>query len=329
MTSEILAKGFVEKYNADVTVVTRTPEDEKFNKSFPFRVVREPSPLQLVREVKRADIIFHNNPVMRFYWAQLLAKKPWGVVFRAYLWGPGYEYSWLEKFKLKAKYGLIRKADFMISNSKSTDSFIPNETQVIYNCYREEIFKNYNQERAHGSLVYLGRIAEEKGVGVLLKAVGLLKGRGVPFNLTLIGDGEQAEDLKDLATNLGVAENVNFVGKLFEKDIVDVLNKNSIMVIPSLLPETFGTVALEGAAAGCVTVASNVGGLPEAAGNTGPKIAPGDHVDLADQLERLIQDEQFYREYRKNLTSHVEQFSKDRFIENYYNVLKQVVGEEK
>lgn len=325
-TSAILAEGFAERFGAEVTVVTRTSDDNGDDKQFPFRVIRQPSPLKLLKEVSRTDVIFHNNPVMRFYWAQCIVRKPWAVVFRSYLWGPGYTYTIFEKFKLRIKYYFIRKADIQIANSKSTASFIPDTPRIIYNCYREDIFKTLNPgQRKTGSLVYLGRISEDKGVGVLLRALNILKLRGVEFNLSIVGDGEQRSDFESLCRKLEIESNVKFLGKKFGQDIVDELNKNSIIVVPSLLPETFGTVALEGAACGCVTVVSDLGGLPEAAGETGLKFEAGNSQDLANKIETLILNKNVYDSYKSNLESHVKQFSKDAFVENYYNILEGIV----
>lgn len=322
-TAEVLATGFVERYQAEVVVVTRTPEIPGEEKSFPFRVVREPSPKDLMREVRWADVIFHNNPVMRFYWPQIIYRRPWAVVFRSYLWDPTQTYTPLQNLKLKAKYALIRTATTMISNSKSTASTIPDPTRIIYNCYRDDMFRVTNtQERPRNSLIYVGRLSKEKGSLVLFEAIKQLKERGHDVQLTVVGADDKGENSRYEAERLGISDSVNFTGKLFGEDIVAELNKNSIAIVPSLLPETFGTVALEAAACGCVTVTSNAGGLPEAAGNTGLKFRPGDSTDLADKIEELLTKPELYDYHKGLLAEHVQKFSKKKFIENYYTMLE-------
>jgi glycogen(starch) synthase len=69
-----------------------------------------------------------------------------------------------------------------------------------------------------------------------------------------------------------------------DRELSELIAEHKIMVVPSLEPEPFGIVALEGLACGCLVVASAHGGLPEAVGPHGVLFEPGNVVALADAI---------------------------------------------
>jgi glycosyltransferase involved in cell wall biosynthesis len=104
-------------------------------------------------------------------------------------------------------------------------------------------------------LLFVGEMRSLKGVDLLLSALA-----GLPeVSLTLVGDGEQEPQFRQMAQDLGLSERVRFVGRLpFGK----ALPLGRILVVPSR-NESFPYVVLEGVAAGRVVMASSVGGIPE------------------------------------------------------------------
>lgn len=74
--------------------------------------------------------------------------------------------------------------------------------------------------------------------------------------------------------------------------MIEALRRSLFTVAPSLWPEPFGLVALEAAAAGKATIASNIGGLKDIIvdGETGLLVPPGDRPALTAAMQRLIAD---------------------------------------
>jgi len=149
----------------------------------------------------------------------------------------------------------------------------------------------------------LGRISSWKGQDVLIRAIATLgddgeahdSDRGGGAIALLAGDpwqGEEARlrDLRALATQLGVAERVRFVG--FRSDVENVYGAADVVAVPSTQPDPLPNAALEAAAAGCCVVAADHGGLPEILedGVTGRLVTPGDPVALAAALAQLRAD---------------------------------------
>lgn len=132
-------------------------------------------------------------------------------------------------------------------------------------------------------LVCVGRLAREKGFGVLLDALGMLDG---PVELDVFGDGPAGDELRAAAKPFGDA--VRFHGARPRAEIATSLASAHALVVPSLR-EGLGMVALEALAVGRPVIASGVGGLVETVvdGDDGILVPPGDPRALADALHRL------------------------------------------
>jgi glycosyltransferase involved in cell wall biosynthesis len=132
-------------------------------------------------------------------------------------------------------------------------------------------------------------LEERKGHRYLLQAAAALKKDGVRLKWRIAGDGQLRSDLRKIALELGLDEDVEFLG--FVADIFDFLSAVDIFVLPSLY-EGLGIAALEAMAAGKPVVASRVGGLVDSVVDsvTGFLVAPGDVDGLAGAIRKLIQD---------------------------------------
>lgn len=79
------------------------------------------------------------------------------------------------------------------------------------------------------------------------------------IQLELYGDGDE-QYIAELK-NRYISENILFKGKISREEVRKALIAADLSVIPSIYAEPFGLVALESTASGCVTIASNIGGL--------------------------------------------------------------------
>jgi glycosyltransferase involved in cell wall biosynthesis/GT2 family glycosyltransferase len=147
---------------------------------------------------------------------------------------------------------------------------------------------------------YVGRLAEHKGVHVLLEAVA-----GMPHvQLRIAGDGPVAAALREQAEQPPLAGRVTFVGTLSAAELPEFYRSVDVLAVPSLTTPTwveqFGRVVVEAMATGVPVVASDSGALPEVVAGAGllapPESAEGlrnaltdvlDDPDLAGRLRRL------------------------------------------
>jgi glycosyltransferase involved in cell wall biosynthesis len=127
-------------------------------------------------------------------------------------------------------------------------------------------------------ILYFGDVTEDKGVGNLVEAYARLE---EPPPLVLIG--------RQLIDGVAEVPGVTALEPLPHPLVVEALRRSLFHVAPSLLPESFGIVALEAAAAGKASVVTAIGGLADivADGETGLQVAPGDVGALREALRRL------------------------------------------
>jgi glycosyltransferase involved in cell wall biosynthesis len=139
------------------------------------------------------------------------------------------------------------------------------------------------QTTATGELIgTLSLLEPVKGLEVFLRAAAYLADRHPSWRFVVYGSGSQAEPLKALARELGLAERVLWPGFVPAKEALGTLG---VFVICSYV-ENAPLALLEAMASGVPVVASSVGGIPEIVDERGGRmIEPGDPQALADAIE--------------------------------------------
>ena len=141
-----------------------------------------------------------------------------------------------------------------------------------------------------------------KGFDVLVKAyakliseyANTLSGKETPLSsnthLTIMGDGPELPIIKDLASELGITNNITFTGSYVRKDFAEYLAKSDCFVLPSR-SETFGIVYIEALATGTPVIATRCGGPEDFVDDTNGILVPVDDVDaLAVAMKEMVQD---------------------------------------
>lgn len=139
---------------------------------------------------------------------------------------------------------------------------------------------------------YAGRLSSEKGVDTLLLAFARLKDAVADAKLCIAGDGPLSSSLRQLASDLGIADRVEFTGSLPRTDLEQKFDSLWVQVIPSVWDEPFGLVAIEGMMRGTALIATGTGGLRDIIrhGTTGLLVPPKNVDVLADALLQLAAD---------------------------------------
>lgn len=136
-------------------------------------------------------------------------------------------------------------------------------------------------------IFFAGALGAHKGVDVLLDAHDRLRSAGIDIPLVLAGLPRPDFPIEDrpgviVATNVAVP------------DVIAAWRHAVVGVVPSVVPEGFGRVAVECLAAGTPCVVSALGGLLDIVtdGVEGLHVPPGDAAALADAIRRIVEDEQ-------------------------------------
>lgn len=298
----------------EVTVVTRT--EGRGPDSFPFRVLRRPPALEMLRWTRWCDVFHQANVSLRGLWPLLLVRRPWVVSHHSWYCRTEGHIAWQDRLK---RY-LLRFAAASIAVSQAVADDIATPSVVIPNPYRDDLFRRLPGVERTGGLVFVGRLVSDKGVDVLLDALALLaapEAGSLRPRLTVVGDGPERPRLEEQAGRLGIAGQVDFLGTRTDTELVEILNRHRVLVVPSRYREPFGIVALEGIACGCVVVGSAGGGLKDAIGPCGETFENGDAADLARVLGRLLRHPETHAEYLRHSERHLALHKADRAVAAY------------
>ena len=314
----VLAKEFAGRGHT-VTVITTTPPDAV--DEYPFEVIRRPGFIRLLSATFRADIFMQINVSLKGLWPLAIFRRPYVVSHQGWYCRADGSIGWQDRIK-----NFVTGFSVNIAASNGIARNIRGESFVIPNSYRDNLFCDLDHHHRNIDLVFLGRLVSDKGADILLRALALLKAEGLPFKLTIIGDGPEKDSLRSLADSLGVGACVNFMGaKKNGNELVELLNRHKIMVVPSRWEEPFGIVALEGIACGCVVIGSSGGGLPEAIGPCGVTFPNGDTGSLAVRIKELLQNTGLLSSYRSHAREHLKKHAPRVVAEAYLRVLKTAV----
>lgn len=148
--------------------------------------------------------------------------------------------------------------------------------------------------------------------------------REVPCKLLLIGDGPERSSLQEICRDIGLCEEIHFLGK---QDVVeDLLSISDIFLLPSA-QESFGLSALEAMAVEVPVVSSNAGGIPEVNENgvTGFLADVGDVRTMAEKTITLLKDAEMLKRFRLNALNKAKTFDKNIVIPKYEKLYNKVI----
>ena len=155
-------------------------------------------------------------------------------------------------------------------------------------------------------ILFVGRLAIEKGLDVLLDACELLDAE---FELDIIGGGPLEAEIRARASDRG-GKRIRLLGERPRRELGAIYRDHHVFCLPAR-SETFGVVVLEALACGLPVIATNVGGMPDIVqhGTNGMLVPPEDAKALADALHAVARDESL----RARLAAHARESVLPRF----------------
>ncbi|MDQ3099550.1 MAG: glycosyltransferase [bacterium] len=142
------------------------------------------------------------------------------------------------------------------------------------------------------TVLYLGRLKSYKSVDVLINAFKRVAEKLPNAKLLIAGSGEEESNLKQLGETLGLADKIQFLGKVSEEEKIALLQKAWVFVNPSYM-EGWGITTIEANACGTPVIASDVPGLRDSVNvpDSGYLVEYGNTVALADKLIEIMNDD--------------------------------------
>lgn len=304
---EMLAREFV-RMGHGVEVVTETMGQA----DLPFPVHRRPGFREFLRIARRSDVILAAPLSLRRLPAQLLSGRPLVISQPDTMRGMRGRSGALALLKRL----VCRFVTNVVPSRYMAQFFRP--AVVIMNPYDAATFHWPEAERPRRDILFVGRIVAWKGVHVLVDAFSRIAAGRPEVNLTIVGDGAERDAIARIAEERGLAGRIRLAGSIGGPDLGEVMRRHAVMVVPSVHPEPFGIVALEGLACGCKMIVSRIGGLPEAVGTQALTFAAGDSAELAARLEEALAAP---APDRAAVAAHLAQFAPERIAGIYLGLL--------
>jgi 1,2-diacylglycerol 3-alpha-glucosyltransferase len=191
---------------------------------------------------------------------------------------------------------------------------------------REEFRRTHGVAQDGFLLLYVGRIAREKNLRMLLTAFATVATSHDAAKLLLVGGGPALAETRQFAASLGLREKVSFAGMLRRDEVAPIYGAADAFVFPSTT-ETQGIAICEALSAGLPVVAVNAGGIPE---NLEPGVdsflTNDDPAEFADRIAFLIDHPAARAEMGTRARANASNFSIDRMAADFERFYESVVA---
>lgn len=236
----------------------------------------------------------------------------------------------------------IEQSDYVTSVSR----FLQMKTYTMYNIEKEiDVIPNFVdterftrrkdcQFRARFApngekiLIHVSNFRAVKRVPDTIRIFDIVR-KAVPSKLILVGDGPDRSESERLARELGISDDVRFLGK--QTLLPEILSASDLLLMPSQ-SESFGLSALEAMSCSVPVVSSSAGGLPELVvhGETGFIAELGDVQRMAKYAIDLLSDDRKWELFSQNARKRaVEKFNVDQIIPLYEKLYERAINESK
>ncbi len=186
---------------------------------------------------------------------------------------------------------LLRIKELELNTTKDRSVVIHNGLPKLFSSSLSEKILKESQKCIQ--LVSISNLKRTKGLGFNLKALGELKREGYSFHYSIVGVGEELENLKKIVIDYDLIENVSFLGQLSRQEILNQLRRSAIFTMPSW-QEGFGMVYLEAMSQGIPIIACKGEGIEDVVKDkvNGFLVEPKDVLGLKKILAQLMSDSQ-------------------------------------
>jgi glycosyltransferase involved in cell wall biosynthesis len=259
----------------------------------------------------KPDVILHEQEVFALGAAQIaFIANRWSIPLVAFAWENVYRSLSLPRRLLR--YYVLRRISGLIAGSCQAlrvhrDWGFAGQGEVITQMGCDVNPNPTFGRRATGifRVCFAGRLIPSKGIDTLLRSVARLTSQDVPVECTIVGQGQEMNNLEALANELAIMDRVVFRGGVPMKEVLDILQQNDVLVLPSRRSSTweeqFGRVLVEAMAQATVTVGTRTGAIPEVIEADDLIFEENDDAALAGILVRLYNDNNLFVRHQRAL----------------------------
>jgi N-acetyl-alpha-D-glucosaminyl L-malate synthase BshA len=236
----------------------------------------------------------------------------------------------ITKFSIERSDAVTAVSDYLRDETYRAFGCVGCDVQVIPNFVRlEEYHPDPTKQweglapAGHRRVMHISNFREVKRVRDVVRVFARIR-RAMPATLVMVGDGPDRPDAEKEAEELGVAQDVRFLGRL--ESVATLLQGCEVFLLPST-SESFGLAALEAMACGSVVVATRTGGLPEVIddGRTGILEPVGSVEAMGRRAVELLRDPEKFTVMREAGVARAREFSAASIVPMYEKLYEEVL----
>lgn len=211
---------------------------------------------------------------------------------------------------------------------------VEGEIEVIHNFIDTERFQRTNKDHFKQALcpngekviAHVSNFRPVKRATDVIKIFHRLRQEGMHVKLLLVGDGPDRIPAQHLARDLGVYDDIRFLGK--QEPIEEILSIADLFIIPSG-SETFGLAALEAMACRVPVICSDIGGLPElVTSEVGYRCPLGDIDAFTDCAREILSNDELQQKMATSARNRaVEHFDIEQIVPQYEAYYERILAQ--
>lgn len=276
--------------------------------------------IKFLRQHKPDKVIANISVMPELYLACWCCRVPLYIIIRESLIDYGAVFTLYKQF-------LSMCSTKLIANSLYTKSMFGDmkKVELLYNRIDVPCDDLSADTLEQYDFIYLGRLSERKGIGVLFKALGQLsKQYRNKIRIIIVGGVKSGEEnlIDEMKSCDAQYPNIEIKWVGFQPEPSSYIKQAKFMVAPSLLPETFGRTIIESGALGVPVVSSDVGAYQEVNPLNTFVFSTGNSNALADKMLTLLQlNEKQYLDLQHRVKTDSQRYSFNQYQLNLKKIL--------
>jgi glycosyltransferase involved in cell wall biosynthesis len=175
-------------------------------------------------------------------------------------------------------------------------------------------------------LLYPAATWRHKNHSNLFKAISLLNEEGLKIQLICTGNKtDYFEDLQKESDNLGISDQIKYLGIVSEEDLIGLYKCTSLVVIPTKYEAGSGPL-YEAMRYSVPVICSNVTSLPDTIGNKKYVFNPNNINEIVSLIKKMLREKDFRAENLKNSAERLHSLGKVDYTQNFINVYKKLMS---
>jgi glycosyltransferase involved in cell wall biosynthesis len=238
---------------------------------------------------------------------------------------------------------VLTDSEFTSRELEELELAAADKLRVVYPGLHPVFYQTMDPERAQDIrdlfglespyLAYVGNLHPRKNLATLIEAFGILRRRGLPHRLAIIGGGglgqlnnQEYRKLERRVNEMGLEEAITFTGYVADENLPALFAGAEAFIFPSLY-EGFGLSPLEAMACGVPVVTSRRSSIPEVVGEAAVYLdEPRDAREIADKTEALLSDPALREELVDKGRTRVSLFTWEEAARRVLQIYQEVAG---